>query len=62
MSYGDNSMIISEKQIMQLYDIARMCGQILISLNHSHNKVDEISALLESIRNQQSEELREVKE
>lgn len=53
-------MIISEKQIMQLYDIARMCGQVLISLGHSQQKTEEIGDLLERIRNQQSEELKVV--
>lgn len=54
-------MIISEKQILELYDIARMCGQILIALNNSPEKVNQIGGLLEKIRKQQSEELKEIK-
>lgn len=53
-------MIINEKQIMQLYDIARMCGQILILSGNNQHKVDEIADLLQDIRNQQSEELRTI--
>lgn len=45
---------------MELYDIARMCGQILISLGDNQDKVDKIRDLLQSIRNQQSEELKEI--
>lgn len=51
-------MIISEKQIFQLYDIARMCGQILLSLDRSPDKINEIGELLEMIRNQQSDKLK----
>lgn len=54
-------MIISEKQIFCLIDIARMCGHILMNLDHSPDRVKEISALLQEIRLQQSEELKEIK-
>jgi hypothetical protein len=51
-------MIISEKQIMQLYDIARMCGHLLLEFGGRQEKVEQISHLLETIREQQSEDLK----
>lgn len=54
-------MKISEKQILQLFDIARMCGHILISVDADFysSKIKQISELLENIRNQQSDKLLE---
>lgn len=43
---------------MQLYDIARMCGSIMIEIGGSQKKIDQIADLLEKIREQQSEELK----
>ena len=52
-------MIISEKQIMQLINIAE---NILNHLCFNHTKYQKVVAqLIDEINNQQSEELRDVK-
>lgn len=53
-------MIINEKQIIRLMEIARRYHQVCCQMNWNDHK-KETHDLLKNIMNQQSEELKEIK-
>lgn len=57
-----DAMLISTKQIVQLYDVARMCAQVLIRVDNDEHesKIEYITNLLSEIRKQQPLGLKEV--
>ncbi len=57
---SDKKMMISERQIAQLIDIAYKFSIILHSQDN-HTTANKLEDFLETIANQQSEELKEIK-
>lgn len=57
MPYGDDSMIISEKQVMQLIKIAYM----YLSISKENANIKEVNRFLLEIDSQQPSEPKEIK-